>query len=146
MSDEAAKRSYFWGVMVMTESRIDNETILFRSVEESERPAVDERVLNVSDRQLVIGRKRRDYENAQASPVYLIKVKGPLGEIDVNVTLQRTVGDEGEEKLVVTTVEGTVAGEPAVLGENLMFEWRTLARERYYLDTGGLDKIELLNY
>ncbi len=36
-----------------------------------------------------------------------------------------------------------VAGEDAVLGENVFFGWRTLADERYYLDTGGLDNIEL---
>ena len=36
-----------------------------------------------------------------------------------------------------------VAGEDAVLGENVHFTWRTLADERYYLDTGGLDNIEL---
>jgi len=36
-----------------------------------------------------------------------------------------------------------VAGEDAVLGDNVRFMWRTLADERYYLDTGGLDNIEL---
>jgi hypothetical protein len=30
-----------------------------------------------------------------------------------------------------------------VLGDNVRFMWRTLADERYYLDTGGLDNIEL---
>jgi hypothetical protein len=38
-----------------------------------------------------------------------------------------------------------VAGEDAVLGENVFFSWRTLADERYYLDTGGLDNIEFGN-
>ena len=41
------------------------------------------------------------------------------------------------------SVTGLVAGEDAVLGENVRFSWRTLADERYYLDTGGLDNIEL---
>jgi len=144
MSDEAAKRSYYWGVM--TESRIDTERILFRSLENEEvKPAKDEYVLNVSDRRLVIGRKRRGYENAQASPVYLIKIDlgGQMGEIDVNVTLERTIGDDGEEKLEITAVDGSAGDQPAELGKNVLFEWRTLTDERYYLDTGGLDKIEL---
>ena len=41
------------------------------------------------------------------------------------------------------SVAGVVAGEDAVLGENVFFSWRTLADERYYLDTGGLDNIEM---
>ena len=144
MKDEAAKRSYYWGVM--TESRIDEERLLFLSTDELEqKPARDERILNVSDQRLVIGRKRRRYENAQASPVYVVKIHlgQRMGEINVNVTLVRTTGADGEEQLEATAVEGDVAGEPAELGKNVAFEWRTLADERYYLDTGGLDKIEL---
>src|SRR5690606_8882612 len=72
MKDEAAKRSYFWGVM--TESRIDEQKVLFPSRNPTEKPAQEEHVVNVSDRRLVIGRKRRASENAQATPVYLIKV------------------------------------------------------------------------
>ena len=48
-----------------------------------------------------------------------------------------------EEHLVVESVTGTVAGEPAALDSNVLFGWRTLADERYYLDTGGLDNLEL---
>ena len=48
-----------------------------------------------------------------------------------------------EETLEVESVTGVVAGEDAILGENVLFSWRTLADERYYLDTGGLDNIEL---
>ena len=40
-------------------------------------------------------------------------------------------------------VTGTVAGQPAVLDENVFFIWRTLADESYFLDTGGLDNIEI---
>ena len=50
---------------------------------------------------------------------------------------------EEEECLELVSVTGTVAGEDAVLGENVHFTWRTLADERYYLDTGGLDNIEM---
>ena len=34
-------------------------------------------------------------------------------------------------------------GATAILGENVHFTWRTLADERYFLDTGGLDNIEI---
>jgi hypothetical protein len=143
MEDKAAKQSYYWGVM--TESRIDGQKILFESIAADERPAREEMQLGVSDRRLVIGRKRRDYDDAQATPVYVIKVHvgQRLGEIDVQVTVVRTLGPGGEEQLEVTEVSGDVAGEPAELDKNVTFEWRTLADERYYLDTGGLDKIEL---
>lgn len=147
MKDEAAKRSYHWGVM--TESRIDEQKIIFPAIESSARPPQELHKLNVSDRRLVIGRKRRANENAQATPVYLVKVDvgQRLGEIDVNLMLRRTIGADGEERLEVDAggVDGVVAGQPAKLGENVSFEWRTLADERYYLDTGGLDKIELGN-
>jgi hypothetical protein len=43
----------------------------------------------------------------------------------------------------VESVTGTVAGETAMLGSNVHFNWRTLADERYFLDTGGLDNIEV---
>jgi hypothetical protein len=147
MSDEAAKCSYYWGVM--TESRIDAERILFDAVDDGQRArGGDQKILNVSGQRLVIGRKRREYENAQASPAYVLKIdpKERIGEIDVNVTLQRATYPDGEEKLEVTRVDGTVAGQPAILDENVFFEWRTLVAERYYLDTGGLDKIELAHY
>ncbi len=144
MKDEVAKQSYFWGVM--TESRIDGQKILFEHISvDEQRPGKEERELGVSDRRLVIGRKRRDHDDAQATPVYVIKVHvgQRLGEIDVRLTLVRALGPEGEEQLEVAEVMGDVAGEPAEFGNNVTFEWRTLADERYYLDTGGLDKIEL---
>ncbi|MCO6458729.1 MAG: virulence factor SrfB, partial [Pirellulaceae bacterium] len=144
MKDEAARQSYYWGVM--TESRIDEQKILFDALPAgAARPPREEHVLNVSDRRLMIGRKRRASDDAQATPVYVIKVQvgQRLGEIDLHLTLVRTLGPEGEEELQVSEVAGDVAGEPAVLNENVLFEWRTLADERYYLDTGGLDKIEL---
>jgi hypothetical protein len=146
MKDEAAKRSYYWGVM--TDSRILEERLLFLSANESDgASAREETVLNVSDQRLVIGRKRRRYAHAQATPVYVIKthVGQRLGEIDVNVTLVRNSEPDREEELEVKAVQGTVAGEAAELGKNVTFEWRTLADEQYYLDTGGLDKIELGN-
>jgi hypothetical protein len=145
MADRAAEQSYFWGVM--TESRIDETQILFRPLSE-EKDRVRE--FTVSDQRLVIGRKRRVYDSAQASPVYLIKVStdSRMGEIDVKVKLERKVGADGQEMLEAVAVNGNVAGAPAELGQNVFFEWRTLADEQYYLDTGGLDKIDLnrINY
>lgn len=66
-----------------------------------------------------------------------------LSEIDIKISLERKRGPDGEEELVLERVVGNVDGEPAVLNRNVLFEWRTLADERYYLDTGGLDRIEL---
>jgi len=142
MADEAAKRSYYWGLM--TESRIDDKRILFRPETEGKtKSSLTE--FPVSDQRVIIGRKRRPYENAQASPVYLLKVDmgRRIGEIDLRVMIERATDPNGEERLELHAVEGVVAGEPAVLGKNVSFEWRTLADEKYYLDTGGLSRIEL---
>ncbi|MCY2987397.1 MAG: virulence factor SrfB [Planctomycetota bacterium] len=144
MSDTAAKKSYYWGVM--TESRIDVDSIVFdRHSEGLGTSSVERMEVDVAAQNLFIGRKRRERENAQASPVYLLKVvRGKrLGEINVRVNLERKLGPEGEEELVLESVTGEVDGEPAVQNRNVLFEWRTLADERYFLDTGGLDKLEL---
>jgi hypothetical protein len=85
-------------------------------------------------------------EDAQATPVYVLKMEAGdrIGRTDINVKIKRkrATGME-EESLSVEAVTGLVAGEDAVLGDNVRFMWRTLADERYYLDTGGLDNIEL---
>ena len=138
MDDKAAKNSYYWGVM--TESRIDEKQLLFKA---DGKGGTSE--FTLSDRRLVIGRKRRADDNAQASPVYLLKVdtNDRLAEIDVKVRLERKRPPDGEEVLELAAVSGVVGDAPACLGQNVFFEWRTLADERYYLDTGGLDKIQL---
>lgn len=145
MDDQASRGSYYWGVM--TESRIDDEKLIFR-IREGEEDSIDRKEIHVSAQTLIIGRKRRGREDAQASPIYVLKLlrnpQGPLGEIDVKVTLQRAVGPSGEEELSVESAEGTVDGLPAEVGYNVVFEWRTLADDKYYLDIGGLDKIELI--
>ena len=147
MTDLAAKQSYYWGVM--TESRIDREKVLFeRRSEGDTSEAIQRTELALSAQHLVIGRKRRERENAQASPVYLLKVVrgAKLGEVRVKVAIERRLNDVGEEELSLESVEGTIDGAPAVMSgtkRNVLFEWRTLADERYYLDTGGLDKLEL---
>ena len=66
---------------------------------------------------------------------------GPT-QISVKVKRKHATKDH-EEVLEVDQVTGVVAGEDAILGENVFFSWRTLADERYYLDTGGLDNIEV---
>jgi hypothetical protein len=144
MKDTAARSSFYWGVM--TESRIDAERTLFERSETEGGSTIERKSLNVNAQNLIIGRKRRPRHDAQASPIYLLRVvRGPrLGEIKFKATLQRQRDESGEEALSIEEVEGTVDGEPAILGVNVLFEWRTLAHERYYLDTGGLDKIELL--
>ena len=144
MSDTAAKKSYYWGVM--TESRIDRERIVFDQQSEGRGGSSTQRIdVDVAAQSLFIGRKRRKRDNAQASPVYLLKVHrgGRLGEIEVKVSLERRLDEQGEEILSLESVEGTVDGETAILNQNVVFDWRTLADEQYYLDTGGLDKLEL---
>jgi hypothetical protein len=67
-----------------------------------------------------------------------------IGRTEVNIKIKRKHSTKDEEEtLAVESVTGVVAGEDASLGENVHFTWRTLADERYYLDTGGLDNIEL---
>ena len=67
-----------------------------------------------------------------------------IGETEMTVKIRRKQASaDNEESLEVESVSGTVAGEPAMLHENVFFTWRTLADERYYLDTGGLDNLEI---
>jgi hypothetical protein len=85
-------------------------------------------------------------EDAQATPIYILKMEvgDRIGRTEVQVKIKRIKATgESEEHLEVDSVMGIVAGQDAVLGENVFFSWRTLADERYYLDTGGLDNIEI---
>jgi hypothetical protein len=143
MKDTAAKASFYWGVM--KETRIDQESVVFEREETGKSAAAERKEITVTSQNLILGRKRRPRGDAQASPIYLLRViRGArLGEINFKVVLERRRDAGGEEELSVEEVEGMVDGDPAVLGTNVLFEWRTLADERYYLDTGGLDRIEL---
>ncbi|MEI6874696.1 MAG: hypothetical protein WCL50_06160 [Spirochaetota bacterium] len=99
-----------------------------------------------SSQRVLIGRKLSAEEDSQASPVYLLKMDAGdrIGRTEVNVKIKRKHSNKDEEEtLECDSVSGVVAGEDAVLGDNVHFSWRTLADERYYLDTGGLDNIEL---
>ncbi len=143
MSGKEKENTYFWGVMTESTSIIRSERILFEPVgddikdEWTEFPTKAQRVL--------IGRKMVGDEEVQANPVYVIRMDAGnrIGEIDVKVRIRRVRSDEeSEEHLEIDSVTGVVAGEPAILGENVTFKWRTIVDERFFLDTGGLDNIE----
>jgi hypothetical protein len=147
MSDREKENSYFWGVMTDGTSGIREERILFRpsagqSTEEwTEFSTIAQRV--------IIGRKLSEYDESQATPVYLLKMDpgSRIGETEMTVKIRRKQATaDNEERLEIESVSGTVAGEPAMLHENVHFSWRTLADERYYLDTGGLDNLEIDKY
>jgi hypothetical protein len=144
MKGKAKENTYYWGVMTDATSGIRKERILFEPAEEQAREEITE--FRTSSQRVIIGRKMGVDEDAQATPVYVLKMEAGdrIGKTDVLVKIKRkrATGQE-EESLAVEAVTGIVAGEDAVLGDNVRFTWRTLADERYYLDTGGLDNIEL---
>lgn len=144
MQGKTEENSYYWGVMSDSTSGIRKERILFSPAEESAREEITE--FSTSSQRVVIGRKMSSAELAQASPVYVIKmdVGDRIGRTQVAIKIKRIKAAGGlEESLECESVTGVVAGQDAVLGENVFFSWRTMADERYYLDTGGLDNIEL---
>src|SRR5205085_5654141 len=119
MNDTAAKQSFYWGVM--TESRIDAEKLLFKR-KESGNSGADRKEIKVSTQNLFIGRKRRARENAQASPIYLLRVvRDPrLGEIDLKVVFERDNDEHGEEIVRLVDAEGVVDNQPAEIGRNVL--------------------------
>ena len=144
MRGKETENTYHWGVMTESTSTIREERILFFPVEGDTRDEWTE--FETSSQRVVIGRKMSGDENAQVQPVYFLKTDtgGRIGAINLQVRIRRNPAtDRVEEHLELESVTGEVAGQPAVLGENVHFGWRTIADERYYLDTGGLDNIEL---
>jgi len=144
MKGKTCENTYYWGVMTDATSGIRNERILFQPAEDQAREEITE--FSTSSQRVLIGRKLNADEDAQATPVYLLKmdVGDRIGRTEVNVKIKRRHSTKDEEEtLQVESVSGVVAGEDAILGGNVHFSWRTLADERYYLDTGGLDNIEL---
>jgi hypothetical protein len=144
MSDVPPQGSYYWGIM--TGSLIYEDGVIFeRRAAGWDASPVERAELDVFAQDLFIGRRRRGREQVPASPAYLLRViRGKrLGEINVRVTLARQLGPQGDEELVLESVVGDVDGEPAVQNRNVVFEWRTLADDHYYLDSGGLDQLEL---
>jgi len=144
MKGKIYENTYFWGVMTDATSGIRNERILFQPAEDQSREEITE--FTTSSQRVLIGRKLNSSEDAQATPAYILKmdVGDRIGRTEVAVKIKRKHATaEEEETLEVDSVTGMVAGEDAILDENVHFKWRTLADERYYLDTGGLDNIEL---
>lgn len=143
MKGKAKENTYYWGVMTDATSGIRKERILFQPAGEQAKEEITE--FSTSSQRVIIGRKMTESEDSQASPVYVLKADAGdrIGktEIAVKIKRKRATG-ENEECLELQSVTGIVAGEEAILGENVHFNWRTLADERYYLDTGGLDNIE----
>jgi hypothetical protein len=138
--DPARRNAYYWGAINDVTSRIVHPMF---------EPTVPASVFEfrTSQRQVLIGRRLSAAASAHASPVYLLKLdpEGRLGDIDAKVRLRRLLPDahRDEEALELDSVSGTIAGEEAVAGHNVTLRLRTLAEARYYLDTGGLDNIQL---
>ena len=144
MQGKETENTYHWGVMTESTSTIREERILFFPVEGDTRDEWTE--FDTSSQRVIIGRKMSGDESAQVQPIYFLKTDtgGRIGAINLHVRIRRNQATETvEEHLELESVTGEVAGQAAVLGENVHFGWRTIADERYYLDTGGLDNIEL---
>jgi len=144
MHGKTFENSYYWGVMTDATSGIRKERILFQPAEDQAREEITE--FTTSSQRVLIGRKLATGEDAQATPVYLLKMDtgDRIGSTEIVVKIKRKHATKDEEEtLEVDSVTGVVAGEDAILDDNVYFTWRTLADERYYLDTGGLDNIEL---
>ncbi len=144
MRGKETENTYHWGVMTESTSTIREERILFFPVEGNTRDEWTE--FDTSSQRVILGRKMSPDEPAVAQPIYFLRADtgGRIGQINLHVRIHRVkASDTVEEHLDVDSVTGDVAGRPAVLGENVHFGWRTIADERYYLDTGGLDNIEL---
>ncbi|MEQ8786976.1 MAG: virulence factor SrfB [Pirellulaceae bacterium] len=144
MHGKETENTYFWGVMTESTSNIRDERILFSPVDDETRDEWTE--FTTIAQRVVIGRKMVGDPEAQASPIYALKMDAGnrIGQTEVTVKIKRIRATEAmAEHLKVESVQGVVAGQPAVLDENVLFNWRTLADERYFLDTGGLDNIDV---
>ena len=107
----------------MTESTftIREERVLFQPAEENTRDEWTE--FKTIAQRVMIGRKMMGDEEAQATPIYVLKMDtgDRIGETNVTVRIRRQRSeDDMEEFLEVDSVTGTVAGQPAVLDENVI--------------------------
>jgi hypothetical protein len=137
------QNSYYWGLMTEGTSRIREDRVIFQpddTISRFDLQVVAERVL--------IGRRKSPGPHSEVSPVWLLKVdkKHRHGPIELVATIERLRATAThEETLKLVSVKGRIAGEEAVMDgpdANVVFKWRTLADERYYLDTGALDNID----
>ena len=152
--DRQDENEYFWGILTEGTSRIRDSRILFGPPAAGEQlPGIERRSFPVVAERVLIGRRLSPRENAEATPIWALRVDpgNRDGKIELTVTLERrrrVPGPKGRpEELVLVDVKGTVAGEPAEMhegpGRNVYFFWRTLADDAYFLDTGALDSIEM---
>jgi hypothetical protein len=145
MRGKDKENTYYWGVMTESTATIREERVLFFPVEDENTKDEWTEFTTIALRTL-LGRKMSGDEASQATPIYVLKMEtfDRIGQTEVTVRIRRVpADDETEEHLELDSVTGTVAGQPAVLDENVFFIWRTLADESYFLDTGGLDNIEI---
>lgn len=147
MQGKDKENTYLWGVMTESSATIREDRILFQPLDDSTTATKDEWTeFTTIALRAVIGRKMSTDEYASATPIYVLKMEtnDRIGPTEVTVRIRRVPAtNEEEEHLELDSVTGTVAGQAAVLDENVFFAWRTLADESYFLDTGGLDNIEV---
>ena len=142
MRNEPIKNSYHWGVVWGGSMKIAGDRILFAREDKKKQTTR----IPISTQRVVIVRRASDNEEAEASPIYMVRVvAGPeVQKIDATLTIERKLATKDEEeRLEPVEVEGSIGDEPAVLGKNILFSWRTLSEQSLYLDTGALDSIEL---
>ena len=132
MKGRTHENTYYWGVMTDATSGIRPERILFEPVDGAE-PRGHHRVPD----QFAAGAHRpqaqRRRRRPRPRPVYLLKIDpgDRIGPTQINVKIKRKHATKDQEEILeVDQVTGVVAGEDAVLGENVFFSWRTLADER----------------
>ncbi len=143
MTNRDVENSYFWGVMTESTSIIREERVLFEPVGDDMKDEWTE--FDTKAQRVLIGRKMVGEEEVQANPIYVLRMHtdNRIGSTNVKVRIRRVRSEnDNEEHLEVDSVTGEVAGQPAVLGENVTFKWRTIVDERFFMDTGGLDNIE----
>ena len=95
MQGRAKENSYYWGVMTDATSGIRNERILFQPAEEQAREEITE--FSTTAQRVIIGRKMNPAEDAQATPVYLLKmdVGDRIGRTEVAVKIKRKRATHG---------------------------------------------------
>ncbi len=117
MKGRTYENTYYWGVMTDATSGIRNERILFEPVDEQSREDITE--FSTSSQRVLIGRKLSGEEDAQATPVYLLKMDAGdrIGPTQIHVKIKRKHATKDQEEILeVESVTGVVAGEDAVAG------------------------------
>ncbi|MFH1267978.1 MAG: virulence factor SrfB, partial [Planctomycetota bacterium] len=98
MKGKAKENTYYWGVMTDATSGIRKERILFEPADPQAREEITE--FSTGSQRVIVGRKMTAAEDAQASPVYVIKmdVGDRIGKTEVNVKIKRkrATGEEEE--------------------------------------------------